>query len=120
MNDQTDSTEESIDWVNRLAKWRMVFAGWQLGTRAKGDAEGDAVRDHREVTLLMRAELNALTAVLIAKKVFTAEEFSAQLDLEAKYLCEHLAKRFPGFRAQDDGIAMSPTIAADTTAGWRP
>ena len=36
---------------NRLTKWRSVFAGWQLGTRAKGDPECDAVRDHREVTI---------------------------------------------------------------------
>ena len=39
---------------NRLCKWRTVLTGWQLGTRAKGDPEGDAVRDHREVTLLLR------------------------------------------------------------------
>jgi hypothetical protein len=39
--------------LNRLCKWRAIFAGWQLGTRAKGDPESDAVRDHREVTILI-------------------------------------------------------------------
>jgi hypothetical protein len=26
-----------IDWLNRLAKWRTVLAGWQLGTRGSDD-----------------------------------------------------------------------------------
>lgn len=112
--------DKPIDWVNRLAKWRMVFAGWQLGTRPKGDAEGDAVRDHREVTLLMRAELNAMTALLISKKIFTAEEFSATLDAEAEHLCTMYSNRFPGFRASDDGMHMETEIVRDTMAGWRP
>jgi len=41
--------------LNVLAKWRAHFSGWQLGTRPKGDPEGDAVRDHREATILLRA-----------------------------------------------------------------
>ena len=57
--------------MNRLAKWRSVFAGWQLGTRQIGDPESDAVRDHREVTLLLRAEQSALVLLLIEKGIFT-------------------------------------------------
>lgn len=53
--------------LQKLCKWRSVFAGWQLGTRPDTDAECQAVRDHREVTMLMRAELSALTALLIEK-----------------------------------------------------
>jgi hypothetical protein len=68
---------QKIDWLNRLAKWRTVFAGWQLGTRAKGDPESDAVRDHREATILQRAELTALTSLLIKKQIITAAEFTA-------------------------------------------
>lgn len=37
-----------MDWLNVVCKWRSLFAGWQLGTRPKGDPESDAVRDHRE------------------------------------------------------------------------
>lgn len=73
----------NIDWVNRLAKWRTVFAGWQLGTRPKSDQECQAVRDAAEARLIMRAELSGITALLIAKGVFTAEEFGAQLNVEA-------------------------------------
>jgi hypothetical protein len=49
--------------LNRLTKWRNVFVGWQLGTREKGDPEGDAVRDHREQSIILRAEVTALTGL---------------------------------------------------------
>ena len=106
--------------LNRLAKWRAVFAGWQLGTRATGNAECNAVRDHREATLLHRAELNTLLRLLIEKKVFTASEFRFALDHEADQLSADLAKRFPGFKATDAGIEMNAAIARDTMQGWRP
>lgn len=110
---------QRIDWLNRLAKWRSVFAGWQLGTRAANDPECQAVRDHREVTVLLRAEMNALVGVLIAKGIFTAEEFSVQLIEEAQRLCEAYEKAFPGFRATDVGIEMMPQ-ARETTRHWKP
>jgi hypothetical protein len=106
--------------LNRLAKWRSVLAGWQLGTRADTDAECQAVRDHREVTLMLRVEVNTLLSLLLAKGVFTQAEFEAQLAEEAEHLDASLRKRFPGFRATDNGIAMNPTIASDTMRGWRP
>ena len=106
--------------LQRLAKWRAVFAGWQLGTRAKGDPESDAVRDHREVTILMRAELNTMVGLLVAKGVFTAEEWTAALDREAEQLSADYARRFPGFKATDYGLEISTAIAADTTRGWLP
>lgn len=106
--------------LNRLAKWRTVFAGWQLGTRAKGDPECDAVRDHRELTLMLRAELNALVALMVAKKVFTAEEYNAQLDIEADHLSKSFEKRFPGFKATDYGLDVNVALARDTMQGWRP
>lgn len=52
--------ERLLAALNKLAKWRSVFAGWQLGTRLKEDPECQAVKDHREVTILLRAEVSAL------------------------------------------------------------
>jgi len=106
--------------TQRLAKWRALFAGWQLGTRAKGDPEGDAVRDHREVTILLRAEMNALLGLLVAKGICTAEEFTVALEREADLLSADYARRFPGIRAADHGLEFVPHIAADTMRGWRP
>lgn len=119
MNDQERETTY-LRAVNRLAKWRSVFAGWQLGTRVKGDPESDAVRDHREVTLLLRAEVNALTGLLIQKGVFTLAEFQERITEECEHLEHTLERRFPGMKATDDGIQYDVPIAAETMKGWRP
>lgn len=109
-----------IDWLERLAKWRSVFAGWQLGTRSDTDPECQAVRDHREATMLLRAEVSALVQLLIAKGVFTTAEYQEQIQVECRYLCEMYEKRFPGFRATDFGMKIDPNTAAATTRGWKP
>jgi hypothetical protein len=106
--------------LERLAKWRSVFAGWQLGSRSKDDPECQAVRDHREVTILLRAEVTAITGLLIKKGVFTAEEFTAALGEEAELLSADYARKFPGMEATDDGIAYHLPLAGETMKGWKP
>ncbi len=108
--------------LNRLAKWRNTFTGWQLGTRSKGDPEADAVRDHREQSIIMRAELTALTGLLLEKGVFTMEEFDAALAKEADQLSEDFARRFPGIKATDEGLTMDPIVMQreGTMKGWLP
>lgn len=105
--------------LNILGKWRVLLTGWQLGTRGKGDPEGDAVRDHREATLMLRAEVTALTAALLAKGVFTQEEYDGALALAAEQLNQRLAEKFPGVTAHEHGLSMTPK-AAETMRGWRP
>jgi hypothetical protein len=106
--------------LNRLAKWRSVFAGWQLGTRTKDDPESQAVRDHREVTILLRAEASALTRLLIDKGIFTIEEWNEQLGEEADALSKAYEEKFPGMEATDHGISMDVAKAQETMRGWRP
>ncbi len=108
--------------LNRLCKWRSVFAGWQLGTRPSSDPECQAVRDHREVTILLRAEVSALTGLLIKNGVFTAEEFSAAMAAEADLLSDDYSRRFRGMRATNDGIQMDLAVMQEhgTMAGWLP
>jgi hypothetical protein len=105
--------------LNRLAKWRVLLAGWQVGTRVKGDPEGDAIRDHREATLLLRADVSALTSLLIDKGVFTPEDMQRQTAIEADFLSEALSRRFPGVTATDDGLSFDPR-AAETLKGFKP
>ncbi len=106
--------------LQRLTKWRRVLAAWQLGSNAlTGDnaqvpARVHAVRDHRELTLLMRAELSAFTALMVAKGVFTVDEFEAQLETEAMHLDVMHEQKFPGFVAGDDGITLNNPEALPT------
>lgn len=109
----------NIDWLNRLCKWRSVFAGWQLGTREADDPECQAVRDHREATLLLQASMNAITELLIRKGIITAQELTTVMHEEAKLKCEQLEKLFPGIEATDYGLEMDGRIA-ETMKGWKP
>jgi hypothetical protein len=106
--------------LNRLTKWRTIFAGWQLGTRAKGDPESDAVRDHREVTILLRAEVSALSKILLDKGVMTEEDFQHGMIEEAEMLSKDYEKKFPGCKATDIGIQMDVSKVKEYMKDWRP
>lgn len=110
------------DTLQKLSKWRNVFAGWQLGTRPKGDAESDAVRDHRELTILLRAEVNALTQILLRKRVFSQKEFEEQLHIEATLLDERYEALFPGFSTDLQGVVLDiePALETMRKRNWRP
>ena len=106
--------------LNRLAKWRSVFAGWQLGTRSAEDPECQAVRDHREVTILLRAEVNALTRILTDRNIITESNFTAALEREAELLNADYERKFPGMKATNFGITYDVQIAKETMKGWKP
>lgn len=106
--------------LNRLAKWRTIFTGWQLGTRSKFDPEAAAVRDAAESRLILRAEVSALVALLVQKEVITKEEWEAQLIFEADNLEGELERLFPGASASDEGMVLDPVVFAQTAKGWRP
>ncbi len=106
--------------LNKLTKWRGVFAGWQLGTRANTDPECQAVRDHREITILLRVEVNALTALLVDKGYFTEAEFTAAVGRDAEELDKDYERRFPGISTSQDGVILKMPEAAQTMKGWRP
>lgn len=113
-------SEQSLRAVlEKLCKWRTILAGWQLGTRQKGDPESDAVRD-REVSILLRAEVSALLKVLIDKGVCTEAEFQDVLEGEAKALDAMYEEKFPGFRSTPQGMEIDVERAKETTKNWRP
>jgi hypothetical protein len=116
--------EEALERVmfratNRLAKWRALFTGWQLGTRSITDPEAQAVRDHREVTMLMRAEINALTWLLVERGVITSVDFTRAMAVEADKLNADYEERFPGVTASQDGLTYD-LRATEWMKGWRP
>lgn len=106
--------------LERLTKWRSVFAAWQLGTRSVDDPECKAVKDHREVSILMRAELSAMLKILLDKKVCTVEEFQKQMEEEAEFLSKAYEGKFPGMKATDQGIEYDIPKARETMRNWRP
>lgn len=103
-----------------LCKWRKLLTGWQLGTRTDTDPEAAAVRDHREVTLLLRAEVSALAGLLMRKGLISEGEWLRQLEIEAEELNEAHARRFPGITASETGLHFKLPEAAETMKGWLP
>ena len=117
-DDQVAARADKV--LNRLAKWRAHFAGWQLGTRTSNDPECRAVKDHREATILLRADVTALTGLMIDKGVFTAREFTERLIDEAEHLDRSYTAKWPGCEAHDDGMHYLLPEAAKSMQGWRP
>lgn len=102
--------------MQKLCKWRSLLAGWQLGTRQKGEPDCDAVRDHRELTILLRAEVSALTSALIGKGIITREEWEHALLTECMLLDADFERRFPGVTATEHGLEMD--IRKINELGW--
>lgn len=117
LSPQTVATNRAL---NILTKWRVLLAGWQLGTRPKTDPVAAAVRDHRELTLMLRAEVSALLGVLIRKNAITEEEWLLALQVEAEHLNQDMARRFPGVTAAEDGLTFRNPEATETMKGWLP
>lgn len=105
--------------LNKLAKWRSLLAGWQLGTRPKGDPECDAVRDHRENSLIVRTELTALIGLLLKKGVITEAQIQAAVIDEAGMLCQDLEQKFPGVKATDYGLQINPAQVQGWMKNWK-
>lgn len=107
--------------LQKFTKWRAVFAGWQLGTMSIENETCRAVRDHRELTMLMRAELNAFIALGVKKNLFTMEDWQAEVLDQVQHLDKAYERKFPGFRTQAYGVEIyNPQLAADTTRHWAP
>ena len=108
--------------LNVLCKWRNLYAAWQLGTRLDTDAEFLAVRDHREVTIILRVEHTALTDLLLRKGVITGEELQSAVEREAIALDKAYEKRWPGVRATENGLSydLRRIQREGWMAGWRP
>lgn len=106
--------------LNRLAKWRSVFASKWLGTRRADDAQVQSVRDIVERTLILRVEVTALAAILERKGVMTMKEYTDQVVFECGALNRLLEKQFPGFKATDEGITVDTVEGMKTMAGWPP
>jgi hypothetical protein len=100
--------------LNLIMKWRSWFTGWQLGTRLKGDPESDALRHHRELSILLRVEVTALAGLLIKKEVFSALEWTLQLAEEAEALELAYEKAYPGVSALPNGLNYKLPEAAET------
>lgn len=95
--------------LQKLAKWRSVLAGWHGGSMGLDTPGCQALRDEAEIRLMLRVEANALAGLLLAKGVFTREEYTAALIAEAAILDRDMERRFRGFRTTASGVEITDT-----------
>ncbi len=69
---------------------------------------------HRELSILLRAEVTALAGLLIRKGVFTQQEWQDALEAEAIQLDQDYSDANPGWSSTPDGLSMKLPEAADT------
>lgn len=100
--------------TQRLCKWRTVFIGWMYGTVADGTPGLKAHKDRVDAQIMHRVEINALTALLIHKGVFTREEFMVQLVEECGHKEHEYEEMFPGYKANDDGLSIDLKLVQET------
>jgi len=112
-------SERYFQTMNRIAKWRNVFAGWQLGTRSRDDPEFQAVKDHREITIILRVEMTATTKILMDKGICTLEEIQQAVIDEANLLDKDYQERFTGMKATDIGIDFNVVEAVKGMGNWK-
>jgi len=115
----TNLAQKLQNTLNRLAKWRVVLVSWQLGTRLADDPECQAVKDHREVTILLRAEVSTLIGLCVRHGLFTTEDYQRALMEEAEMLNKNYERLFPGMKATDIGMQYDRR-AAETMRNWKP
>lgn len=108
------SEKTMVAALEKLARWRKFFASWQLGTVPASDGRYKAVADHRELSILMRAELSALTGLLVRKGAFSRDEFAESLEREAKLLDHDYEESYPGWRSVPEGLSMKMPEAGET------
>lgn len=102
-----------VEAAEKLAKWRGVYASWKLGTQPQ-DAPGVRyTRDLHEKLLLLRAEVSALTHLVVEAGI-TEERLHEVMLREYTELDRIHEQKFPGFRSLPNGIAIDPRVARDT------
>lgn len=104
-----------MDALNKLCKWRSILAGWHGGTRSINQPGTQAMRDLMDKWLIMRAENNAIAALLLEKGIVTSKDFSRRIEAEAFLMDKDMEKQFPGFRSSDAGIDIYDVNLANQT-----
>lgn len=72
------------------------------------------MKHHRELSIFLRVEVNALTTLLLNKGIITLDEFQKQVVREAEALDAQYMQNYPGFSTSAMGLHMKLPAAAET------
>jgi hypothetical protein len=118
-----DRSASLFAWGMKLRQVGRMQIGRILGSVPDTSGAYKALIDLLERCYFMRAELNGLAAILIAKGVFTAAEWQKQVDGEFAHLFGEVAKGWPEVEFREDGFTIRDAVALAARArreGWPP
>lgn len=99
----------------RVSSWKTFLAQWQIGTKDAINGERQAIEEMREVLLRTHVNINALTALLIAKHVITEEDLVSKKIEVIKLTETYFEQVFKGATTTDAGIAITDKAAFQAT-----
>lgn len=109
-----NASDRMVDALNRVTKWRRIFTGKMIGSNTDDDPHTVGMNDLQEARIIMRVELTALTGLMIRKGLITQEELAQAIEAEANMLNEDYSRKFPGFKAGNDGMHLEMPLAMET------
>lgn len=110
------ASERASVALDRVCKWRTILAGRVWGTSAK-TPQAKGRTDIFERLIILRVELNALTALLLESGVIPEERYLNAIERAAIDLDNAYAEHFPGIRSSATGMVIGPE-AIKTMEGW--
>lgn len=116
-------SEEIFDLSSKLRQYARLASNRLLGTRLSQDGGYKVVVSLEEARLFHRAELNAVSRLLIDKGIFTTDELQTQTKEEMVYLLKGLERDWPEIEAHADSYIVKDTKAyyeRSKREGWPP
>jgi hypothetical protein len=105
--------------LNRLNHWGMLLTGRIAGTLRADDPRSKGYRDLFQKFLIQRAEVNAITAILLEKGITTREDLTKRITDEATHLDQLHEQQYPGVRSTDSGLDFYDLPKVQTwMKGW--
>jgi hypothetical protein len=101
-----DRSESLLAWGMKLRQVGRIQIGRILGSVPTTHGGYKALIDLLERCYFMRAELNAVAAILIEKKVMTIAEWQKKVDEEMAHYFDAVAKEWPEIEFQKDGFVV--------------
>lgn len=118
-----DRSASLHSWGMKLRQIGRVQIGRLLGSVPTTHGGYKALIDLLERCYFMRAELNAIAALLIQKKLITVAEWQKQCDDEFGHYFAAIAKDWPEIEFGDEGFTIKdPQALAERSRreGWPP
>lgn len=97
-----DLSRYSYVLASRLRQYARHAVGRVTGTVLSTNARYKHAMDQEECRLFFRAEINALVGILVAKKIFTMEEWTKALCEEYEASLKDNAEKWPEIAVADD------------------